>query len=246
MKTNIIEKTPILLSAFGALILILSIAYDYGFYLGIGVKFSEMPTTLSDHLRSSLNWAPIALISMFILYIFEMFNQRIEQGMTEEEIIQTSPNPKFTAWFRKSPIYLIAALALFPFVALYFDIDLPLPMWLLTAIFLWSVLHSFIFSHERILENYTYESYLISRWFPIIICIQVFQGAIAANYIKSGSGIEYILDSKDKQYTGIIARSYEKYFMLWNTQTNEVQLISADEIISISSKKKKGDENLTR
>lgn len=163
MKTTILDKLPILISGFGALILILSIVYDYGFFLSLGVHFSEMPTTLSDHLRSSLNWIPTAIIGIFILYVFEMFNRRVEQGKTEEELIQSSPYPKVIAWFRQSPKYLIIALAFFPIVALYNDIEMPLPMWSLTVIVFWFIFHHFIFSHERIFQDTPYEAYLISN-----------------------------------------------------------------------------------
>ena len=238
MKIITLDKLPIVISGFGAFILMLSITYDYGFFLSFGVGFSEIPTTISDHLRSSLNWIPTAIITFFLFYIFEMFNRRMEQGKTEEELINSSPCPKFTAWFRKLPKYFIIALALFPIVALYYDIKMPIHVWSLTAFIFWFIFHDFIFGHERILKDTSNEVYLMSRWMPFIIMIQIFHGVIMADTIKQGIGNEYILKSKNEQFSGILARAYEKYYLLWDKEKHEIKLISAREIISITSKKK--------
>ena len=82
-----LEKLPALISVFAAFILGLSVVYDYGFFYILGTGFSEMPTTISDHLRSSLTWIPETIIVILAVVAIEMFNRRIEQGKTEEEII---------------------------------------------------------------------------------------------------------------------------------------------------------------
>jgi len=117
-----INKLPSLISVFGVLILSLSIVYDYGYFWVFGISFSELPTTFTDHMRSSLVWTPYAFMMIFVVFINELFQRRLEQGYTEEEIIVNSPNPKFTAWFRSSPMYLIAIIALFIPIIFFFDI----------------------------------------------------------------------------------------------------------------------------
>ena len=92
-----LEKLPALISVFAAFILGLSVVYDYGFFYILGTGFSEMPTTISDHLRSSLTWIPETIIVILAVVAIEMFNRRIEQGKTEEEIIQSSKEPKLLA-----------------------------------------------------------------------------------------------------------------------------------------------------
>jgi len=236
MKTIILDKVPIFISVFGVLILLLSITYDYGFFLNLELKFSEMPTTLSDHLRSSLDWTPTAIIGLFILYGIEMFIRRMEQGQSENELIQTSKYPKFIAWFHRSPQYIIIASALFPIVAYFYEINLPLSSWQLTAIVFWFIFHNFVYSHNRILENTPHEMYLVTRWLPFIIIVQLFQGAIAADVIKKGIGKEYVLKTKETNFSGILAKAYEKYFLLWDTEKQEIQLVSSSEIISIIPK----------
>ena len=223
---------PILISVFGALVLILSIAYDYGYFMVFGVGFSEMPTTLSDHLRSSLTWIPNTLLVAFGVVVLEIFNRRVEQGMTEEEIIQTSPTPKFTAWFRDSPKYPIIALAVFAPFTLIFNIDLPLQAWQFSLIIIWFIFHNFLFSHERMLERTSKEFYLFSRWVPAILIFVVFSGAVAANSIKEGGGQKFVFELGKSKVEGTLVRAFEKYYLIWEESKN-IKLISSGKVISL-------------
>lgn len=89
-----------------------SLIYDWGFYLAINLSFLEIPSVLSDHVRSALLWFPKILISLGALLINELFIQRMEKGMTEEEIIASSPNPERTRRFRDGPQKVFTLLAI--------------------------------------------------------------------------------------------------------------------------------------
>lgn len=229
---SFLSNLPALISAFGALILILSIAYDYGYFMVFNISFSEMPTTLSDHLRSSLTWIPNTLLVVFGVVALELFNRRVEQGMTEEEIIQTSPTPKFTAWFRNSPKYPIIALALFAPFTLTLNIDLPLQAWQFSLIIIWFIFHNFLFSHERVLERTSKEFYLFSRWVPAILIFVVFSGAVAANSIKEGNGTKFVFELEKSKFEGALVRAFEKYYLVWEEGKN-IKLISSGKVISL-------------
>lgn len=89
-----------------------SLLYDWGFYLALDLSFLEVPSVLSDHVRSALLWFPKVAVSLGALLINEMFLQRMEKGMSDDEIIASSPNPERTKRFRKSPQKLIALTAM--------------------------------------------------------------------------------------------------------------------------------------
>ena len=74
--------------------LILSIIYDWGFFFALNIGFIDIPTSIGDHIRSALIWLPKTLFSFFIVFAIEFINQRIERGLTEEEIILSSKKPK--------------------------------------------------------------------------------------------------------------------------------------------------------
>lgn len=164
-----LDKLPTLISVFAAFIVSLSVVYDYGFFYILGTSFSEMPTTLSDHLRSSLTWIPSTTILLFVVVVFEMLTRRIEQGMTEEEIIQSSPTPKFTAWFRDSPKYPAIVLALLLPLTLWLNPDLSkqLQLWQFSLIIIWFFVHPFLFGHERIIQRTSKEFLFASKCFHL-------------------------------------------------------------------------------
>lgn len=89
-----------------------SLLYDWGFYLALDLSFLEVPSVLSDHVRSALLWFPKVAGSLGALLISEMFIQRMEKGMSEDEIIASSPNPERTKRLRESPHKLIALIAM--------------------------------------------------------------------------------------------------------------------------------------
>lgn len=91
-----------LAGAISAGLLILSIAYDYFFLLALGLSFDSVPTTIADHVRSAIVWAPKVALFIFAFAVYELAMRRVEGGLTEEELIRTSPAPRFTKWFRSS------------------------------------------------------------------------------------------------------------------------------------------------
>lgn len=176
LLANVSLKT---LPAWSAIISIgalsLSVTYDYAFLLSLGISFAEAPTTMADHIRSSLVWIPGVVIVGFILFVIELFNVRVEQGMTEEELIKSSPYPQATATFRASPYKLIKYVVLFVFfISILSNLLLGIlpekyvpaatqlaDRWLELTPIIWFLLHNFFFGHERIIERTSKQFYLL-------------------------------------------------------------------------------------
>jgi len=89
-----------------------SLLYDWGFYLALDLSFLEVPSVLSDHVRSELLWFPKIAVSLGALLFIEMFIQRMEKGMTEDEIISSTSDPERTKRFRERPEKFIAVTAM--------------------------------------------------------------------------------------------------------------------------------------
>ncbi|MCU7917267.1 MAG: hypothetical protein KZQ95_02780 [Candidatus Thiodiazotropha sp. (ex Epidulcina cf. delphinae)] len=212
---DLTESWATLLSIFTASAIVLSVTYDFGYLLFVGVSLSEVPTTLADHVRSSLVWLPYLLIAMFIVFIYELINTRIEGGLTEEEIVQSSPFPRFTYWFRRSPLYLWAALALLPSTLFLFkDIVVPLKYWAISTPCVWLILHSWFFGHARIQKRTTEEFYTLSKWVPGVMMIVFFFGAISAESSVKNER-QHTFELQNETVSGVLLRSYDKYFLLW-------------------------------
>ncbi len=225
-----LKNLPAIISAFGAFILTVSITYDYGFFYVLGTSFAEMPTTLADHLRSSLNFIPYTIILTFGAFTFEMLNRRIEQGMTEEELIERSPAPKFMERFRNSPKYgMVIIAALVPFTSL-FNIDVQMEAWLFSIIVLWVVLHRFLFGHTRIKERTSVQFRLSSMLIPPVLVWFTYQGITDAKEIREGNGTQYVFELEETRLVGILARSFDKYHLIWNQHEKEIMLVSTEKV----------------
>src|SRR5438445_12929946 len=82
---------------------VVSVIYDWGFVYALGLDFVYLPTTTADHFRSGLLWFPPLLGLLFVYFAIEFQFQRVERGLTEKEITESSSNPERMRKFREGP-----------------------------------------------------------------------------------------------------------------------------------------------
>jgi hypothetical protein len=199
----------------GALSLAVSLIYDWGFYGAYGLPFSAVPSALSDHVRSAVVWLP-KIISAFIPYfVFEVLTRRIEQGMTEEEIIKSSPNPEWTRRFRAGPqkaflyISLIAALGYILLgEAVFGSVTLP-------AIVLWMSFAEWAQSHPLIERRRPFHLRMAIILLPTIgIMIYSFGRADAIEIYKAKPLTKVIFSGRSTATEASIVRYLDKGILL--------------------------------
>lgn len=76
---TLLNAAPTLLAVIAVLPLMLSVIYDWAFLTTLGMPFSDVPSTISDHARSALNYLPFILVLCFALFLFVRF------GATRDE-----------------------------------------------------------------------------------------------------------------------------------------------------------------
>lgn len=96
--------------------LLASLVYDWGFFSALNLSFLEVPSSLSDHVRSALLWFPKVFVSLGAIFVFEMLTRRIERGMSEDELIKSSPDPQWTRKFREGPLRFLSYVSVFVIV----------------------------------------------------------------------------------------------------------------------------------
>lgn len=142
-----------LVAGVAGLAFLISMVFDIGYFKEIGYPMTELPTTLSDHVRSSMNWMSWILSGIMVSLFMELLTKRIEKGKTEEEIVNSSRNPRLTQIIRNSPHYFIVGMSIV-FVVLYkvyggpFKIGLPLSLF-----FVWGNFAYWSQTTDRILER---------------------------------------------------------------------------------------------
>lgn len=156
--------------------LALSVIFDWGFYSALNLSFLEVPSELSDHVRSALIWFPKVVAAFGGLFVFEMLTRRIEQGMTEEEIVQSSSNPQRTKRLRDGPYKMGAYIAVFVVIAyvLLGEIFLgALPFGLIVS---WFMFSAWAQSHPRIIERRPLHFRVVAHFLPPIAIWLFFSG----------------------------------------------------------------------
>jgi len=68
-RKSLIELVGSNVTVITAALLTLSVAYDWSFLVGVGLTPSEVPTTLQDHLRSAVVWAPGTVLLLFFGFV---------------------------------------------------------------------------------------------------------------------------------------------------------------------------------
>lgn len=223
--------------------LLCSIAYDWGFLYALGLSFSDIPTSLADHIRSSLNWLPLAFAAVSSVFIFELFTRRIEQGMTEEEIIESSPNPKFIRKLRNSPTVLIVAVAVLILVSY---ILFGRPFWgglSISLIVLWFCFSYFVNNHPRILQRRSPALRFVIHWLPPVIIWMVFlgyNGATSSIQIKSNPAHKVYLKNNSSEPINInLIRLFDKGILIKTQKEDSIVFVGWDSVSKIETSYKK-------
>jgi len=99
MKEKIITITKLAIPS----VIILSIAYEWSYFYGLGISLSITPLGTSDFLKGWIRWYPWAFGILTGLFLVKILIPRLEGWKSEQEIIQSSPNPEATQKARLQP-----------------------------------------------------------------------------------------------------------------------------------------------
>lgn len=233
------QSLPNMIAVLATVSLGLSITYDWAYLHWLGISFAELPTTLSDHARSALVWMPSVGVALFGMLIFELITRRIEQGMTEKELIETSKNPRFTKFFRESPFIAGEVLSAVGIVTYLLWAAIPVEAFLFCSIIFWFAASRWIFGHRRIQERTTPIFRIGVAIIPAIAIYFVYHGMSAAKADLGSSGPEKIrtfnFKGDGKAVEAKILRSFENVALLWIPNDKKIRIVSLGELESIDS-----------
>ncbi len=130
-----------------------------------------MPTSIADHVRSGLLWLPPFLLGILSFVVWEMVTRRIEGGLTEDEIIGSSPNPKLTRIFRASPYLVFLGVGVLVIIG-YVLIGDPFFPGVPFALFIaWSAIAAWILSHPRIQQRHPPWQRWLAYLIPLFVLV---------------------------------------------------------------------------
>lgn len=217
---------------------VVSVIYDWGFLHALDLDFNFLPSTTADHFRSGLLWFP-PLLGMMIAYVAIEFQfQRVERGLTEDEIIKSSSNPEKLKKFREGPSkFIIWSAPLY--VAMYLLIgdafSSVLPMMLGV---IWLVFADWCYAAPLIKLR---RDKVIQRWFtlfPVAVIVAYYSGYNAAVDAALRKPIKVVVEEKNlnSSINGNLLRTLDKGVLIL-ADGKSVQFIPWDEVGSMSEQK---------
>lgn len=88
--------------------LFLSIVYDMGYFEQVGLSFADMPTTISDHVRSALLWVPQAVSAAFgycmLVLMKRKFDDLLNTNRDDNNRNRRIPLSKVAYWAKRAMI----------------------------------------------------------------------------------------------------------------------------------------------
>lgn len=87
MSTNVLEEFSKRTAGVTAVLLVLSVAYDFGYLQASGLSFQALNTTVTDHLRSAILWAPGVLVGLIVGTLFGL-------GSSPRQVLPGQPRTK--------------------------------------------------------------------------------------------------------------------------------------------------------
>jgi hypothetical protein len=144
----LLGNAPQLLACVGAALLFLSMAYDFSYLYSLGLGFNDVPTTLADHVRSALVWAPTALVYLLVAALWEIACRRL-RGRPVEEPIRPS---RFHRLVQAAWKYISWMLLVVIGIAIAVDVVFSTSSRVLffVALFGWGTLASWFVFHDRL------------------------------------------------------------------------------------------------
>jgi len=234
-----IERIGKLSAVIASLSLIGSIFYDWGFISALGLSFSDIPTSVNDHLRSWLVWLPSVTIGVICIIAIELLTRRLERAKTEEEIILSSSNPVRTQKIRNRPLYVAGFIGI-----------LTVMLWLLfgdrfhggllpALIIIWFTFSRWVFGLPSVRARYSQNFTFFVHWVPPIIIFFYFSGFNdAAFHIDSNPPLDVVqIKTSQGDVSTVkvhILRSFEQWLLVLDTN-KQILWIRSDDVVWIEN-----------
>ena len=217
--------------------LLLSIIYDYAYFNAINITFSDVPTSISDHLRTGLIWFPALFFGILMTTILELITLRFEKGMSEDEIISTSPDAQKTQKLRKAPSKLytgLAGLMILTYILMGENFTHGLPI---AFCIIWFRIAIWINNHPRIIQRRSKVVWHIIYWLPALIILIYGMGYSSGkkliNNDKSNCSI-ILKNPTNKEESIILIRLLEKGILFKKPGQNKIIYETWDNIKNIN------------
>ena len=207
---EVLAKAVGVIAAFS---IVLSIIYDWGFFYPLNISFDVLPTSLSDHFRSTLLLVPIVSLMALGYVLGSAIPNRLSGGKTNEEIVEEYKSDRKLMCIKELPFVGLCAISVG--FALYYILYgghkyvLMLPFGLLV---LWVVGVTWYLSNEKIRNRFSKISARMLFFAPPIFMWSFFLGYTNATFAMNESDAKHIiyLQNENVEFNATVLRSFDK------------------------------------
>lgn len=161
--------------------------------------------------------------------------------MTEKELIETSPLPRFTYYFRQSPSYLFLAGSIFLVGLKLYGFSVPLFPLILSINILWIIISSKLFTPPRLQKKYPTLFRNTFRLVPVLVLVVWYFGYSAAEIgVAKKDKIRSLLLTgvNEKPFPVVPLRSFDKVMLVWHEKTETYEFVPWQSIHRFSKQHK--------
>ncbi len=218
-----LEKTPQIVSAFVLLSLIVSVSHDYLMFRILGVSISQLPMSLEDHIKSSVD-IYFAVASMSLLgFLYVMFRispkyDELSSSNVDDEIRKFSPINRLN-----SGLAVPVGMALFNVIFIFFADSTHTMIIYLGFAFMFTymaLIHVFLLS---IIQRFKHLDLFI-MFAPAVFVGVLLAGAYSGFSIKEGAGARIKFGTDYDESTLILVKSTQEYLMVWDLEKSSFLL----------------------
>ena len=192
------------LAFIAALCFALSVVFDWGYLTALELRFSEVPTSLSDHTRSAILWLPITASVFPLAVVFSLFSFIVDM-----KSIQRTKNAgkDISAYLKKGDGFawpILAATGVFPFLLWLAFGDRSRGTLVIAGIIFWTFVVAWVTPADYLGARRAY----FYRQFLVVLPLIPFS-LFMLGYNSGRAGF-----SPDQKFGTIIAKDYENMYQM--------------------------------
>jgi len=250
--TKLMSYIPHILSLITAICILSSLIYDHFYYSFFNITLLVLPTTIQDHLKSSISLLPTVLGLLIGLYVLETIDTRnktkydkhdtLTDDISDETILNcivnnvNFPIPKMLKYLFS--VSFIISIVVF-IVSIYFHTyRLMLAILLLIGPTAMAILHWKVYMHpkvdkvrRRLVFNVSIFLLIMFVMIPAIATLMAWAESIQKNDV-----VIYFKDNPRKKLKAKILRNYEKSVFV-GYSTNKIAILPQGDILMIENNK---------
>lgn len=232
--TKVIRYSANVTGIIVSICLFLNVSYEYVFYLPLNLSFNEMPTTLSDYIRGTINWIPAAAILYLIgTFIGAQISNTSLKNKSGKTIIDGNE-------ILASIIKIIYGSSFLIFATHFLFGEMFIPEGALRSS-MWFILLGLIFDRIKNFQSITPQHKKLMITVSTIFMIILYRGYSEGVNARDGKFIEYsnvYVKPNNQIFEASILRFYDKFLLIRYKDSGLIAFLPVADLAKVVRKKK--------